>query len=36
MSRIKVRLPSAPRVEMIMLSRTFMVVQDWASFNTRI
>ena len=33
---MKVRLPRAPRVEMMMLSSTFMVVQDWASFSTRI
>ena len=34
--RRKVRLPRAPKVEIMILKSTFIVVHDWASFNTRI
>ena len=31
----KVRFPKAPNVDMMMLRRTLIVLQDWASFRTR-
>lgn len=34
-TRINVRLPSAPIVDIMMLNSTFIVVQDCASFKTR-
>lgn len=34
-TRINVRLPSAPIVDIMMLNSTFIVVQDCASFRTR-
>lgn len=35
MTKINVKFPSAPIVEIIMLNRTFIVVHDCANFNTR-
>lgn len=34
-TKINVRFPRAPIVEMIILNKTFIVVHDWANLSTR-
>lgn len=34
-TKINVRFPRAPIVEMIILNNTFIVVHDWANLSTR-